>query len=117
MPRRSWLDFVSVHPRGHLVVLSLVGEEEGFKADTARRTISRLINQRVPDADFALTIVRQAGKQEIHVAFADEAAAATIAGAFQARRSDRHDGWASQATAELDPDTISRLAAAAVASR
>lgn len=117
MPRRSWSDFVSVHPRRHLVVMSLVGEEEGFKADTARRTISRLINQRVPDVEFALTIVRQAGKQEIHVAFADEAAAATIASAFQARRSDRHEGWASQATAVLDPDTISRLASSAVASR
>ena len=78
--------------------------------------MKRIINQRVPDATFALTIVRQTGELEIHLAFADATAAETIADALQARKSDLHDGWASKATAVLGPDAISSLAASAMPS-
>ena len=108
MPRVPWHTFKHRYPQAHLVAASvraaqLVGSPD-LKA--AQTTLERFVKTLAPAGDYATTIVRDTGRPEVHLAFADERDARTLADAVHARLSHSDAGWASERAFRLDAASL-----------
>ena len=111
MPKVPWLAFRNDHPSAHLVAASvptatLVGSTD---LKIAQADLGRFIKKLAPAGDYATSIVREAGRPEVYLAFADEADARKLADALQAKATRRYAGWASQRAFHLDAATLSAM--------
>ena len=111
MPKLSWLAFRHSHPHAHLVAASvrtatLVGSPD---LKIAQADLGRFIKKLAPAGDYATAIVREAGRPEVYLAFAEEDDARKLADALQATATRRYAGWASQRAFHLDGRTLSAM--------
>jgi len=115
MPKTVWTTFATRHPGGHLVVATVPIEADQdigtrhLKDLHAR--LSRLLTRLAPVGDYALTIVRDAGPPEIHVAFAERSDADRLAATVKARPTGRYPEWGSRRLFVLDEATGAALVA------
>jgi hypothetical protein len=114
MSRVPWHLFEDRQPRAHLVV-GVVAQAEGpvgrDELDAVRNLLNRLVRQQKPGGDYAATVVRDAGRPEVYLAFQEEADARKLAAAVQAEAADSHPGWATQRAFQLDGAKVAALAA------
>jgi hypothetical protein len=115
MPRVPWHTFKHRYPQAHLVAASvraaqLVGSPD-LKA--AQTTLERFVKTLAPVGDYATTIVRDTGRPEVYLAFADERDARILADAVDAvdaRVSHGDAGWASERAFRLDGASLRAIA-------
>jgi hypothetical protein len=72
--------------------------------------LQRLVRARDPAGDYATTIVREAGRPELYLAFAEEDDARKLAAELQAVAADSYPGWATQRAVRLAEATVQALA-------
>jgi hypothetical protein len=73
--------------------------------------LKRLVTSHKPAGDYATTLVRDAGRPEIYLAFEYEGDARKFAAAVKAKASGSYPGWASQRAFQLDGMKLTALAA------
>jgi hypothetical protein len=73
--------------------------------------LKRLVTNQKPAGDYATTVVRDAGRPEIYLAFEDEGDARKFAAAMKAKASGSYPGWASQRAFQLNGVKLTALAA------
>ena len=73
--------------------------------------LRHLVNEQKPAGDYAATLVRDAGRPEMHFAFKDEGDARKFAAAVKAEAIGSHLGWASQRAFELDSARLAEIEA------
>jgi hypothetical protein len=73
--------------------------------------LERLVRSQKPTSYFATTVVREAGRPEVHLAFVDTGDARKLADAVEAKATTSYPGWASQRAFQLDDATVTALAA------
>jgi hypothetical protein len=114
MAELLWVDFIRLHPAGHLVTASVVPPRTGHHLARLHRLLNQLIRERAPTDDFATAVVRVTGVAEIHCGFAARADADRLAALVKARAPSRSDGvtngWASQRAFALNATTEVALA-------
>jgi hypothetical protein len=112
MSRVPWHPFQDRQPRAHVVVGAL-GEAatDGDELAATIYVLMRLIRQQKPAGDYAATVVRDAGRPEIYLAFEEEGDARKFAAAVKAKASGSYPGWASQRAFQLDGVKLTALAA------
>ena len=114
MSRVPWHLFEGRQPRAQLIVgvLALAdGPAGGDELTAAQSVLLRLARKQKPASDYASTVVRDAGRQEIYLAFEDEGAAREFAAVVKAKATGSYPGWASQRAFRLDGAKVTTLAA------
>jgi hypothetical protein len=77
----------------------------------AQVVLKRLVTSQKPAGDYAATVVRDAGRPVIYLAFEDEGDARKFAAAVKAKASGSYPGWASQRAFQLDGAKLTTSAA------
>ena len=93
------------------------GPAGGHELTAAQSVLLRLVRQQKPAGDYASTVVRDAGRPEIYLAFEDEGAAREFAVAMNAKATGSYPGWASQRAFKLDGAKVTTLAASPPAAK
>ena len=62
-----------------------------------------------PAGDYAVTVVREAGRPEVHWAFGDESDASRFAATFDVKATASYLGWASQRAFEVDGARLAEI--------
>jgi hypothetical protein len=70
MPKTTWYELIAQCPWPHLVVASLP-DETLFSAREAQQLLMRLLKKLQPRGEYAVTISRRSGQQEIVCGFGD----------------------------------------------
>jgi hypothetical protein len=83
----------------------------------AQQLLQRFITEQKPSSDYATTVVREAGRPEVCIAFENEGDARKFAAAVEAKAICTHPGWASQRTFESDSACLAELEASLPAPR
>ena len=120
MSRVPWHLFQDRQPRAHLVVGAAdqaEGPVAGDELKTFHSLLTRLVAKQEPAGDYAATVVRDAGRPEVHFAFEEQAAAQQFAAAVKAEATVSYPGWASQRAFELDGAKLAELEASLPAPR
>jgi hypothetical protein len=87
------------------------GPAGGDELTAAQSVLLRLVRKQKPAGDYASTVVRDAGRQEIYLAFEDGGDAKEFAAATNAKATGSYPGWASQRAVRLDGAKVTALAA------
>jgi hypothetical protein len=114
MSRVPWHLFQDRQPRAHLVVGAVAqadGPVGGDELKGVQVVLKRLVTSQKPARDYAATVVRDAGRPEIYLAFEDEGDARKFASAVKAKATGSYPGWASQRAFQLDGAKLTALAA------
>jgi hypothetical protein len=69
---------------------------------TAQVVLERLVRIQKPASYYATTVVRAAGRPEVHLAFEDKGDARKLAATMEAEATNTHPGWATEWTLQLD---------------
>jgi hypothetical protein len=110
MSRVPWPTFKERQPRAHLVVATMEADFlVGPNLQAAQQLLQRFITDQKPSSDYATTVVREAGRPEVYIAFESEGDARRFAAAVNAEPIGSHPGWASQRTFELDSAKLTEL--------
>ena len=120
MSRVPWHLFQDRQPRAHLVVGAAEQAEGPVAGDELKAfhsLLTRLVAKQEPVGDYAATVVRDAGRPEVHYAFEEQAAAQQFAAAVKAEATVSYPGWASQRAFELDGAKLAELEASLPAPR
>jgi hypothetical protein len=64
-----------------------------------------------PSSYYATTVVREAGRPQVHLAFEDKGDARKLAATVEAELTNTYPGWATEWTLQLDSTTVLGLAA------
>jgi hypothetical protein len=86
MPRVPWHLFQDRQPRAHLVVGAAEQAEGPVVGDELKAfhsLLTRLVAKQEPVGDYAATVVRDAGRPQVHFAFEDQAVARHFAAAVK----------------------------------
>jgi hypothetical protein len=81
----------------------------GPELQAAHSLLQRFVRKQKPSSDYATTVVREAGRPEVYLAFEDEDDARKVAAAVEAQATDSYPGWASQRAFELDGAKLTEL--------
>ena len=109
-----WHLFKDRQSRAHLVVgivAQAEGPAEGDELNAARNLLIRLVKQQKPGGDYAATVVRESGRPEVHLAFAEEADARRLGDAVQDGATENHSGWATHWAFDLPSTKLADLEA------
>ena len=120
MSRVSWHLFQDREARAHLIVAVIVladGEAGGDELTAAQSVLLRLARKQKLAGDYASTMVRDAGRPEIYLAFEDEGDAREFAAVVKAKATAGYPGWASQRAFKLDGAKVTALEALLPASK
>src|SRR3981081_2491963 len=83
MSRVPWHLFKGSQPRAHLLVAAMEADSlVGPDLQTAQSALQRFVRRQKPSSDYATTVVREAGRPEIYLAFDDEDDARKVAAAM-----------------------------------
>jgi hypothetical protein len=98
MPNVPWTILKNNHPRAHLVVGAMQTDELSDDSDLnkAQAGLQRFAKKMEPTGNFAMKIVRDAGRSGVHLAFELEGDAQRFAAALNAEATDVYAGWATQ---------------------
>jgi hypothetical protein len=111
MFRVPWHLFEARQARAHLVVARIDGPVAGDQLSAVQALLRRLVSSQKPAGDYAVAVVREAGRPEVYLAFEDPADALKLAGAVTAGATGAYPGWASQRAFELDSAKLAALEA------
>jgi hypothetical protein len=120
MSRVPWHPFQDRQPRAHLVVGAAAhaeGQVAGDELKAFHSLLTRLVTKQEPVGDYAATMVRDAGRPEVHFAFEDQGDARQFSAAVKAEATVSYPGWASQRAFELDGAKLAELEASLPAPR
>jgi hypothetical protein len=85
MSRVPWHLFKDRQPRAHLLVAAIEADRSvGPDLQEAQSVLQRFVRRQKPSIDYATTVVREAGRPEIYLAFDDEDDARKVAAAVKA---------------------------------
>ena len=115
-----WHLFQDRQPRAHLIVAAVAqaaGPPGGDELSEVQLVLKRLVTNQKPAGDYATTVVRDAGRPEIYLAFEDEGDARKFAATVEAGPTGSYLGWASQRAFELDGAKLAELEASLPAPR
>jgi hypothetical protein len=110
MSRMPWNLLREIQPRAHLVA-GWARTEADTDLRTAQVVLERLAREQKPSGDYASTIVREAGRPEVHLGFKDKRDARKFAEAVGAQTTNNYPAWATQQAFEFDVVRIAELAA------
>jgi hypothetical protein len=116
MSRVPWHLFQDRQPQAHLIVAAVAqaaGPVGGDELSDVQLVLKRLVTNQKPAGDYigAATVVREAGRPEVYLAFDDEGDARKFAAAVKAKATGSYPGWASQRAFRLDGAKLTALAA------
>ena len=113
MSRVPWHLFKDRQAQAHLVAALLSAGPTGADPDPkkAQIVLVRLVKAQKPASYYATTVVREAGRPEVHLAFEDKGDARKLAAAIEAKATSNSSGWATEWTLQLDGGTVAKLAA------
>ena len=113
MSRVPWHLFKDRQPRAHLVAAVLRAAPTAADPDPreAQGVLVRLVRAQRPASYYATTVVREAGRPEVHLAFEDKGDARKLADAVEAKATTNYPGWATEWTFQLEGATVTALAA------
>jgi hypothetical protein len=112
MARVPWHLFKARQLRAHLLVAAMEADcVVGPELQAAHSLLQRFVRKQKPSSDYAMTVVREAGRPEVYLAFEDEDDARKVAAAVEAQATDSYPGWASQRAFELDGAKLAELEA------
>jgi hypothetical protein len=112
MARVPWHLFKARQPRAHLLVAAMEADcLVGPDLQAAQSVLQRFVRKQKPSSDYATTVVREAGRPEVYLAFEDEDDAGKVAAALEAQATVSYLGWASQRVFQLDEAKVATLAA------
>ena len=106
MSRVPWHLF-NRQPRAHLVAAVLRAAPTTADPDPreAQGVLVRLVRAQRPASYYATTVVREAGRPEVHLAFEDKGDDRKLADAVEAKATTNYPGWATEGA------TVTALAA------
>jgi hypothetical protein len=111
MSRHPWHLFATRWPHAHLVVAVLDGAQAGPGPKQALLALMRLVRQQDPVGAYATTIVREAGRPEILLAFQEENDSRTLGNALHAKEVAGVPPWMTRQVIHLDDAAIAAIAA------
>jgi hypothetical protein len=113
MSRVPWHLFNDHHRRAHLVVAVLRADQLGGEPNprAAQIVLARIVKIQKPSSYYATTVVREAGRPQVHLAFEDKGDARKLATTVEAEPTNTYPGWATEWTLQLDSATVLALAA------
>ena len=112
MSRVPWPELRGRQSRVHLLAVVQADQPAtGPRLKEVQQLLRRLVRARHPVGDYATTIVREAGRPELYLAFAEEDDARKLAAELQAVATDSYPGWATQRAVRLAEATVQALAA------
>ena len=113
MSRVPWHLFKDRQPRAHLVaaVLRAAPTAADPNPREAQGVLVRLVRAQRPASYYATTVVREAGRPEVHLAFEDKGDARKLADAVEAKSTTNHPGWTTEWTFQVEGATVMALAA------
>ena len=113
MSRVPWRLFQDRKPRAHLVAAVVRADQTAADPDpkAAQVVLERLVRIQKPASYYATTVVRAAGRPEVHLAFEDKGDARKLAATVEAEPTNTYPGWATEWTLQLDSATVLALAA------
>ena len=113
MSRVPWRLFQDRKPRAHLVAAVVRADQTAADPDprAAQVVLERLVRIQKPASYYATTVVRAAGRPEVHLAFEDKGDARKLAATVEAEATSNYPGWATEWTFLLDSATVAALAA------
>jgi hypothetical protein len=119
MSRVPWHLFKDRQPRAHLVVAVLRADHLGGEPNprAAQIVLARIVKIQKPSSYYATTVVREAGRPQVHLAFEDKGDARKLAATVEAEPTNTYPGWATEWTLQLDSATVLALAATLPAPR
>ena len=77
----------------------------------AQIVLARIVKIQKPSSYYATTVVREAGRPQVHLAFEDKGDARKLATTVEAEPTNTYPGWATEWTLQLDSATVLALAA------
>jgi hypothetical protein len=77
----------------------------------AQMVLERLVKIRKPSSYYATTVVREAARPEVHLAFEDKGDVRKFAAAVEAESTSNYPGWATERAFQLDSATVAALVA------
>ena len=100
MSRVPWHLFKDRQPRAHLVAAVLRAAPTTADPDPreAQGVLVRLVRAQRPASYYATTVVREAGRPEVHLAFEDKGDDRKLADAVEAKATTNYPGWATEWT-------------------
>jgi hypothetical protein len=120
MSRVPWHLTQDRQSQAHLVV-GVVAQAEGAvggdELKAVQFVLNRLVRQQKLGGDYAATVVRDAGRPEVYLAFQEEADARKFGDVVQAEATERYSGWASQRAFDLPGSKLANLQASLPAPR
>jgi hypothetical protein len=113
MSRVSWHIFKNPQPGAHLVVATVAAKPTagGLGPKYVQLVLERLVRSLKPASYYSTTVVRETGRPEVHLAFADKGYARKLAATVEAEATSNYPGWASTQTFQLDSAMVAPLAA------
>jgi hypothetical protein len=113
MSRVSWHIFKNPQPGAHLVVATVAAKPTagGLGPKYVQLVLERLVRSLKPASYYSTTVVRETGRPEVHLAFADKGDARKLAATVEAEATSNYPGWASTQTFQLDSAMVAPLAA------
>jgi len=111
MSRQSWHLFATRWPHAHLVVAVLDGAQASPGPKQAQLALMRLVRQQDPVGAYATTIVREAGRPEILLAFQEENDARALGNALHAEEVAGVPSGMTRQVIHLDDAAIAAIAA------
>jgi hypothetical protein len=113
MSRVSWHIFKNRQPGAHLVVATVAAKPTagGLGPKYVQLVLERLVRSLKPASYYSTTVVRETGRPEVHLAFADKGDARKLAARVEAEATSNYPGWASTQTFQLDSAMVAPLAA------
>jgi hypothetical protein len=99
--------------RAHLVVAVLRADQLGGEPNprAAQIVLARIVKIQKPSSYYATTVVREAGRPQVQLAFEDKGDARKLAATVEAEPTNTYPGWATEWTLQLDSATVLALAA------
>jgi hypothetical protein len=113
MSRVPWRLLQDRKPRAHLLVAVLRADQLGGEPNprAAQIVLARIVKIQKPSSYYATTVVREAGRPQVHLAFEDKGDARKLAATVEAEPTKTYPGWATAWTLQLDSATVLALAA------
>ena len=95
--------------------MAFIGQAEGLpggsELSAVHGVLKRLLSKQKPAGAYALTVVRDAGRPEVHLAFEAESDARQWDSHVQAQPAGSYPGWASQWEFQLDGEKVAAIEA------
>ena len=112
MSRVPWQLIQGRQPQAHLVVVQVEqadGSIGSQQLKAVQTLLNRLVSRQRPAGDYAVAVVREAGRPEVHWAFEDESDASRFAATFDVKATASYLGWASQRAFEVDGARLAEI--------